>query len=331
MTTYPADIIQQRIDTFWKENQEDGRRNHLGGSLIGRECNRELWYSFRWATETKHDGRILRLFKRGHKEEFEFVEYLQQLGIEVREYAQRLGWHQPTDKYVTIDWEVDLPEYKKGHCVDVTSDAYHVARAKEAGVRLEQWRIEDVFGHFGGSLDGIAYNLPEVEIAEGVYICAKDPVLLEFKTHGQKSFDTLCKLGLKDAKPEHYAQMQVYMAKRGIKFGLYMAVNKNTDELKCYFVVAVPMEGFWMISRAQEIITAKAPPARISSNPSWFKCRFCDHRKPCHMGQPLAKNCRTCIHSNPIDGGQWHCQLWDSVIPIHGQKEGCDNYTQIEE
>ena len=51
-------------------------RNHLGASLIGRECTRELWYSFRWATLKRFDGRMLRLFNRGHLEEARFVALL---------------------------------------------------------------------------------------------------------------------------------------------------------------------------------------------------------------------------------------------------------------
>lgn len=330
MTVHQADIIQQRIDTHWKEAQEDGRRRHLGGSLIGRECLRELWYSFRWGTVTLHDGRLLRLFNRGHKEEFRFVEYLQQIGVEVREYAQNLWWNPTSDEYMLKDWDADLSG-GVGAFEPVATNEYHVQRAKQRGHGPEQWRISDGFGHFGGSLDGIAYNLPEIELEPGVFISAEDPVLLEFKTHGQKSFDQLCKLGLKDAKPEHYAQMQVYMTKRQIKFGLYMAVNKNTDELKCFFVVADNVFGASLLGKATTVVTAMQPPAKISTNPSWYKCRFCDHRKVCHMGQPLAKNCRTCSDAFPVDGGKWHCRKWDAVIPIEAQKVGCDSYTAIED
>jgi hypothetical protein len=44
------------------------RREHLGGSQIGRECDRALWYGFRWATAPDFDGRLLRLFDTGHRE-----------------------------------------------------------------------------------------------------------------------------------------------------------------------------------------------------------------------------------------------------------------------
>jgi hypothetical protein len=63
--------------------KEDDFRNHLGASLIGRECAREVWYGFRWATRKRFDGRMLRLFNRGHLEEPRFVALLMMIGCEV--------------------------------------------------------------------------------------------------------------------------------------------------------------------------------------------------------------------------------------------------------
>jgi hypothetical protein len=47
-------------------------RDHLGASLIGGLCEREIWYSFRWAVKRVFDARMLRLFNRGHREEERF-------------------------------------------------------------------------------------------------------------------------------------------------------------------------------------------------------------------------------------------------------------------
>lgn len=52
-------------------------RKHLGASLIGRDCSRELWYSYHWATIPTFEPRILRLFNRGHLEEARFLALLQ--------------------------------------------------------------------------------------------------------------------------------------------------------------------------------------------------------------------------------------------------------------
>jgi hypothetical protein len=48
-------------------------RPHLGASLIGKECARQLWYTFRWVSSTSHRGQLLRLFRTGHLEEARMV------------------------------------------------------------------------------------------------------------------------------------------------------------------------------------------------------------------------------------------------------------------
>lgn len=51
---------------------------------IGTECDRALFYAFRWASQPeKFDGRMLRLFDTGNREEDRLVEDLQRIGIEV--------------------------------------------------------------------------------------------------------------------------------------------------------------------------------------------------------------------------------------------------------
>jgi hypothetical protein len=62
---------------------DDGLRPHLGFSVVGRECVRAIWYSFRWATSGRHDGRLLRLFRRGKLEEEQVVADLRAAGVTV--------------------------------------------------------------------------------------------------------------------------------------------------------------------------------------------------------------------------------------------------------
>tara|TARA_R110001599_G_scaffold277037_3_gene478380 strand:- start:278 stop:1120 length:843 start_codon:yes stop_codon:yes gene_type:complete len=73
------------IDRKIEEGQDDWRRAHLGASLIGHSCDRFLWYSFRWFSEPEFQGRILRLFRRGHGEEINIVADLRLAGVEVSE------------------------------------------------------------------------------------------------------------------------------------------------------------------------------------------------------------------------------------------------------
>ena len=56
--------------------EEEAHLGHLGASILGRDCPREIWYSFRWVHREKHEPRMLRLFIRGHLEEPRFIALL---------------------------------------------------------------------------------------------------------------------------------------------------------------------------------------------------------------------------------------------------------------
>ena len=83
-----ADQIQIDIEEFCATHYDSGHRKHLGASLMGDECWRKLWYSFRWAKKEVHDGRVLRLFNVGHMAEPRFITYLRGIGFEVKEFAE---------------------------------------------------------------------------------------------------------------------------------------------------------------------------------------------------------------------------------------------------
>lgn len=76
-----AELMPLAADAY--STREDDWRNHLGASLIGRKCARELWYSFHWSTLKRFDGRMLRLFNRGHLEEPRMVALLMMIGCQV--------------------------------------------------------------------------------------------------------------------------------------------------------------------------------------------------------------------------------------------------------
>ncbi len=70
---------------------EDGFRDHLGASLLGKECARALWYDFRWASPARHPGRILRLFDTGRREEERLVRDLRATGAMVLDLDPETG------------------------------------------------------------------------------------------------------------------------------------------------------------------------------------------------------------------------------------------------
>jgi len=74
-------IIDDAIEQA--QDPHDSFRNHLGMSLIGHECSRRSWYSYRWYTQVKHPAQTLRRFKRGHDEEPKVADWLRAAGVDV--------------------------------------------------------------------------------------------------------------------------------------------------------------------------------------------------------------------------------------------------------
>lgn len=73
-------------------HHEDKRRTYLGGSVIGKECARAIWYEFRWCgAPEEFEGRMLRLFETGHREEGRMVRDLTNAGMTVRALDPETG------------------------------------------------------------------------------------------------------------------------------------------------------------------------------------------------------------------------------------------------
>ena len=272
---YLKELYPQAEDIY--SQTEQPFRKHLGASLIGRECSRELWYSWHWCKAPKFGGRILRLFNRGHAEEPRFVALLQMIGCTVYQFD------------------------KNG----------------------KQFRIDGHGGHYGGGLDGVAVGIPEYPT---------EPGLTEFKTHSEKSFNSVAKEGVQAAKVEHFHQMQQYMGYHKLRFALYMAVNKNTDEIHAEIILFDPIYFHQYFERAGTIIKSKIPLPKISNNAKFFKCTFCDFKPICHGKDVPARNCRTCVYSEAFlenDNGEWICTNPLSklnLLSFEQQLKGCDNY-----
>lgn len=189
----------------------------------------------------------------------------------------------------------------------------------------EQFRISDFGGHFGGSLDGVGEGLPELP---GVWC------LLEFKTHNNKSFIKLKKEGVRFSKPQHFAQMQVYMSYRGLQVTLYCAVNKDTDELYFELVYADENVAISYKMRAENVINSPEPLDKVSQNRGWFECRYCEFNLVCWEEDLPLRNCRTCEFAIiDTEDGVWRCgkkrkrKGKKPELSKEEQLKGCDKYS----
>lgn len=200
---------------------------------------------------------------------------------------------------------------------------------KEAGCEIytvdndtgEQFRISDYHGHFGGSLDGIIFGVPDMP---NVWM------LLEMKTHNDKSFKQLKAKGVRESKPEHLAQMQIYMHYKKLTNALYCATNKNDDELHFEIVGYEPDTIPKLQRKAETALFAEAPPTKLSENPAFWQCKFCQFHGVCHMGEPPELNCRTCNHVEMLDDGKWKCSKHGDERNKKQLLEGCKDHERCQ-
>jgi len=270
--------IEEDIDAACRAEFAEDPRTHLGASIIGHDCQAYAWNTFRWLKFEAFDGRMLRLFNRGHEEEKRFIRWLTIIGFEVKE----------------VDSETQ-----------------------------KQFRIVGSKGHFGGSLDAIMkapvrYNLPHDLI-----------ILGEFKTHNDKSFKKLKSKGMQVTKPMHFRQCCSYGRAYGFKFGLYCAVNKDTDELHFEIIEIDYRQADDLYRKADDIIFSKTRPPKIAQSATFGDCSWCDFKGLCHENEIPVKNCRSCINATPVDNAEWQCELWKELIPKEVIMVGCKQWRRI--
>lgn len=183
-----------------------------------------------------------------------------------------------------------------------------------------QFRVELIHGHLRGKLDAIATRVPGAPIARHVVEC---------KSANDKSFKTISKGPIRDTKPEHFAQIQLYMHAFGIDRGLYMVANKNTDEVHTERVAYDPEFCAGVIARIEAVVLMERPPARLHDDPDAkgaIECRWCPAFAICHEGAFARRNCRTCMAVTAQDGPRWVCELHEHNRTYEAQQQGCADH-----
>lgn len=268
-------------------------RKHLGASIIGDDCAYRIWANWRWLRLEKFSGRMHRLFQRGHREEHQFIDRLTKIGFQVFDIDPATG---------------------------------------------KQFRIEGCEGHFGGSADTFAWAPQRYGLDA--------PLLVEYKTHNEKSFTKLAgkclakspdykrdkanAAGVQKSKPQHYRQMCSYGRAYGVRYALYCAVNKDTDELYFEIVELNYGEADDIFRKADTVVWSQVPLARISQTATYYECKMCNLVGVCHLGHMPDKNCRSCRFARPVAGGEWYCDHFADVIPFEFMLTGCsDNWQSI--
>jgi hypothetical protein len=273
------------IDAIYNAYEAEGNKPYItpriGAGEAGTECDRAIWYSFRWTTVKVFSGRMHRLFKTGHIEEARMVADLRSAGVTVD------------------DGKID-----------------------ETTGKFKQHEFTDSTGHIVCRIDGALLGLLEAP---------KTWHVGEFKTSNDKGFKILVKDDDVRSKPKHIAQVQLGMHFTSMTRAYYLARNKDTDALWSYRFHYDATYSIKLVARLHGIIGSQSPPPKISNDPTWFKCKFCDHHSACHRNRTPARSCRTCVHSTPIEGAAWHCRMHDMLLDRDQQREGCGAHIYIPE
>lgn len=252
----------------YEKSRKSAHRPHLGGSQIGKDCDRALWYQFRWAWSEPIEGRVCRLFETGDLEEARLVKNLRDIGCTV--------------------WDRD-PE--TGRQINFTAHG----------------------GHFAQSLDGVVQGLRE----------SGQPHVLEFKTMNDKNFKACSSRGVELTQPVYWVQVHVGMHLAGLDRALFLAVNKNTDEIYGERIKLDEAVALKALARAERIIFSDTAPGKIGEDESFWGCKFCSFKAVCHRGKLPEVNCRTCAHVTAERDGSWSCAIHGECAP---KTEGCENH-----
>lgn len=237
--------------------------------------------------------------------------------------ASLLGHH--CDRWLWLNFRHAVIEQFSGRMLRLfrrgqNEEEIVVADLKAAGVEVvctgkDQYRV-DFGNHVSGSIDGVIMSgLPSKE---------KSQAILEIKTHSDKSFKELQEKGVQVAKPMHYVQMMVYCKGTNLKRALYYAVNKNTDEIYTEWLHYDEAVANKHIERGHRIAMSDRMPEPCSTDPSWYKCKFCPAHSFCHEDHLTKEvNCRTCANVT-IKPNSIYCEKYQADIPFDAQRIGCD-------
>lgn len=244
MVTLPiiVDPTLEALNVILEKEQRPYVSKNIGFGVIGKECSREIWYKINSTEPEIFDADTLRIFRNGHTDEAQMAEDLRKID------------------------GIEL------HTHDPNRDN-------------KQYKLDALGGRFTGRLDGMIRGLRQAPTSWHVW---------EHKSANEKKFrelqNAIAKYGVKSALENwdktYFAQAQsnMFHANKIAKVerhyltcgtpGLRSVISVRTNLDKTY---AAALE-----DKAERIINATSPPAKISEKSDFFLCRFCNFHGICH-------------------------------------------------
>lgn len=280
------DPTLEAVDTAIERVQSKRPRDYLGMSGLGSECERALWYSFRWCSEIASRADLIKCRIDGYQGESLQADRLRLVkGIELHTEDPETG---------------------------------------------EQFEFIDFGGHLRGHMDGAILGLMQA---------AKTWHVWEHKQVNEKKQRALQKA--KSEKGEkaaleawdltYFGQAQLYMHFSGMTRHYLTCSSPGSRHTIGVRTDYQPTVALRLLVRAEYIITAESPPAKISDNPDHFVCQWCDHRDTCQGGVIPQVSCRTCVHSTPelIGDRRWSCARYRADLSFQEQETACEDHLFI--
>lgn len=124
--------------------------------------------------------------------------------------------------------------------------------------------------HLKGHIDCL------VKYNNTVYVC-------DIKTMKHSEFNRFKRSDdLKSYSFHYYSQLIVYMGIMNIRFGMLLALDKDTMELSYKTIRFDEIMYDALTAKAERIINSVEPPPRINNSPLWYQCQMCNYKKICH-------------------------------------------------
>jgi len=242
-----AELIDNALEA---ENVAQTPRSYLGGSRLGVECLRQL--AFEWFAQQD----LRRLYDSGQWPP----------AMQTSKFPGRV-----------------IRRFLLGHLHEAETARW--MRLAGFDLRTEkadggQFAFSILGEKIGGHFDGVVIGGP-------LAICY--PLLWEHKIMNAKSWGKTRDKGVQEAHPVYYYQLQSYMAYSPKAVGeqlegaLFQALNTDTSELISELVPFRPEDAQWASDRGVAVVTSRSPEEhpRITSDPNFWRCKFCDHRDQC--------------------------------------------------
>lgn len=195
-------------------------------------------------------------------------------------------------------------------------------RWREAGFNPtdSQKELVGVLGHLRGHTDGIVSNIPGLEDKR---------IVGEIKSMARKYFTPLTKKGVEKSKPGYYVQAQLYMHFEEAEYCLHHTTNKDDEDFYIEIIEYSEPTARLYVDKAYDIITSDVPPKKVSNDPTYWQCQWCDFYGPCQLEDKFLRTCRTCQYAKILPEGEWYCNEHDKFLTKQMQREACPKYDSL--